>query len=52
VYYYEHREQIDAAIEEGKRFVGEMRAKAGPSRLQEVLKARKANGPNDPLPPR
>src|SRR5213593_4802841 len=30
-YYYEHREPIDAAIEEGKRFVEEMRAKAGPS---------------------
>jgi uncharacterized protein (DUF433 family) len=51
-YYYEHREQIDAAYEEGKRFVEEMKAKAGPSRLQEVLKARKANAPDDTVPPR
>lgn len=35
-YYYENRERIDAAIEEGKRFAEEMRAKAGPSRLEEM----------------
>jgi uncharacterized protein (DUF433 family) len=51
-YYYENRAQIDAAIEEGKRFVAEMRAKAGPSRLQELLTARKAHAPDDSLPPR
>jgi len=51
-YYYENREQVDAAIEEGKRFVEELKAKAGPSRLQELLKARKANAPDDSLPPR
>jgi uncharacterized protein (DUF433 family) len=51
-YYYEHREQIDAAIEDGKRFAAEMRAQAGPSRLQEILKARKAHGSVDTLPPR
>jgi uncharacterized protein (DUF433 family) len=51
-YYYENRERIDTDIEEGRRFVEEMRAKAGPSRLQELLKARKANGPDNPLPPR
>jgi hypothetical protein len=28
--YYENREQVDAAIEQGKRFVEEMKAKAGP----------------------
>jgi uncharacterized protein (DUF433 family) len=50
-YYYENRERIDADIEEGKKFVEEMRAKAEPSRLQELLKARKANGPDDTLPP-
>ena len=26
-YYYDHKEEIDAAIEEGERFVEEMRAK-------------------------
>jgi uncharacterized protein (DUF433 family) len=51
-YYYEHRERVDAAIEEGKRFVAELKARAGPSRLHEVLQARKANAPDDPLPPR
>jgi uncharacterized protein (DUF433 family) len=50
-YYFENRERIDADIEEGRRFAEEMRAKAGPSRLQEMLKARKPNASNDPLPP-
>ena len=49
-YYFENRDRIDADIEEGKKFAEEMRAKAGPSRLQEMLKAREAHGPNDPLP--
>lgn len=51
-YYYENRDRIDAAIEEGKRFAEAMRAEAGPSRLQDILKARKADAPDDPLPPR
>jgi uncharacterized protein (DUF433 family) len=50
-YYFENRERIDADIEEGRRFAEEMRTKAGPSRLQEILKARKAHASNDPLPP-
>jgi uncharacterized protein (DUF433 family) len=49
-YYYENRERIDADIEEGAKFVAEMRARAGPSQLEELLKARKANGSDDPLP--
>jgi uncharacterized protein (DUF433 family) len=51
-YYYENRDWIDADMAEGVKFVEEMRAKAGPSRLQEVLRARRTDGPNDPLPPR
>jgi hypothetical protein len=51
-YYYEHREQIDAEIEAGKKYVEEMKAKAPPSKLQEVLKARKADAAGDPLSPR
>ena len=51
-YYYENRERIDADIEEGQKFVGEMRAKAGPSRLQELQQARKADGADDSISPR
>lgn len=51
-YYFDNRERIDADIEEGKRFAEEMRAKAGPSGLQQMLEARKAHGPDDPLPSR
>ncbi len=51
-YDFEDRERIDADIAEGRKFVEELRASAGPSRLQERLKAREAHGSNDPLPPR
>ncbi len=51
-YYYENRERIDADIEEGKRIADEIRAAAGPSRLQERLKAREAHGQDDPTPSR
>ncbi len=51
-YYFEHKDQIDADIAEGERFVEEMKAKNPPSRLQQLLQARKAtNGSNDSLPP-
>jgi uncharacterized protein (DUF433 family) len=50
-YYYENRVRIDADIEEGAKFVAEMRAKADPSPLQEILKARKADAPDDRFPP-
>ncbi len=50
-YYYENRERIDADIEAAKRYAEEMKAKAGPSRLQEKLRQRKADAPDDPLPP-
>jgi uncharacterized protein (DUF433 family) len=50
-YYYEHKQEIDADIEEGKRFVEELKAKSPPSKLQKLLKARKANGSDDSLPP-
>jgi hypothetical protein len=36
-YYYENRQRIDADIQDGQVFVNEMRAKAGQSRLQELL---------------
>jgi len=46
-YYYENRQRIDADILEGERFVDQMKAKAGPSRLAEKLRQRKADAPND-----
>jgi hypothetical protein len=49
-YYYENRERIDADIEASKRYAEEIKAKAGPSRLQEKLRQRKADDPVDPLP--
>ena len=49
-YYYDRRDDIQAEIEEERRFVEEMEAKARPSRLQEILK-RKANGSDAMLSP-
>ena len=50
-YYFEHKNEIDNDIEEGKRFVEELKANSPPSKLQKLLEARKANGSDDPLPP-
>ncbi len=50
-YYYEHKDEIDADIDEGERFVEELKAKSPPSRLQKLLEARKANGSDDSIPP-
>src|SRR5262245_57949755 len=36
-YYYEHKDEIDADIEEGKRYVEELKAKTPPSKLQKLL---------------
>jgi hypothetical protein len=43
-YYYENRRRIDDDIEEGRKFVEEITPKAGPSRLQELLKTRNGDG--------
>ncbi len=51
-YYYDHRDEIRAAIEEEHRFVEELKAKAPPSKLQQLLAARKPDAPDDTLPPR
>ena len=48
-YYHSHRGEIDADIEADERFVAEMKAKAGPSKLQEKRAALHAT--DDPLPP-
>jgi uncharacterized protein (DUF433 family) len=48
-YYFEHRGWIDAAIQDGARFVAEMRARAGPSLVQEKLGRRKADASDDPI---
>jgi uncharacterized protein (DUF433 family) len=47
-YYYDHREAIQTAIAEEERFVEEMKARSGPSKLQEKLKAR--NAKDDSIP--
>ncbi len=49
-YYYDRREAIDAEIEADRVWYEEQKAK-NPSRVQEKLKARKADGSDDPLPP-
>jgi uncharacterized protein (DUF433 family) len=51
-YYYENRERIDADIEAAKKYAEELRTKAGPSRLEEKLRQRKADTMDDPLPSR
>src|SRR5262245_8081968 len=50
-YYYDHKDEIRAAIEDEVRFVEELKAKAPPSKLQKLLAARKPDVPDDPLPP-
>jgi len=50
-YYYDHKHEIDADIEEGERFVEELKAKSPPSKLQTLLEARKANVSDDSLRP-
>jgi uncharacterized protein (DUF433 family) len=47
-YYYDHRDEIQALIAEENRFVEELKAKSGPSLLQDKLRQRNAS--NDPLP--
>jgi uncharacterized protein (DUF433 family) len=49
-YYHDHQEVINAEIAADRAWYQEQREKQ-PSRLQEKLKARKANATNDPLPP-
>ncbi len=48
-YYHDHRAEIDADIEADERFVAEMKAQAGPSKLQQRLAELHAK--DDPLPP-
>jgi uncharacterized protein (DUF433 family) len=45
-YYYENRERIDADIEAAKKLAEEMKAKAGPSLLEQKLGQRKADAAN------
>jgi hypothetical protein len=50
-YDYDHRDEIHAAIEDERRFVGEMEAKSPPSKLEQLLAARKPEAPDDSPPP-
>jgi uncharacterized protein (DUF433 family) len=49
-YYWSHPDEIDAEIEDEDRLVAELKAKAGPSKLQAQLADRDAQ--DDPLSPR
>jgi uncharacterized protein (DUF433 family) len=48
-YYHAHRAEIDADIEEDARLVAELKAKSGPSKIQQRLAELHAK--DDPLPP-
>ena len=50
-YYYDHTDEIRAAIEDERRFVEELKAKSSPSKLERLLAARKPDAPDDTLPP-
>jgi len=49
-YYWSHRDEIHTDIENEEILVAELKAKAGPSKLQERLAD--LNAQDDPLPPR
>ncbi len=48
-YYWSHQDEIRQDIENEEKLVAELKAKAGPSRIQERLAQRDAK--DDPLPP-
>jgi uncharacterized protein (DUF433 family) len=48
-YYWSHQDEIHQDIENEKQLVAELKAKAGPSRIQERLAGQDAK--DDPLPP-
>jgi uncharacterized protein (DUF433 family) len=50
-YYYDHRAEVDAEMAEEERLVEDMKAQAGPSRLQEKLRQRTVDAKDDSLPP-
>jgi hypothetical protein len=49
-YYHHHREEIDAVIAEGEKLFEELKAQQ-PSILEKI-RQRKANAPDDSIPPR
>ena len=49
-YYWSHPDEIHQDIEAEEKLVAELKAKAGPSRIQERLA--ELNATDDPLPPR
>jgi uncharacterized protein (DUF433 family) len=50
-YYHDHREEVNADIRAEREWYEDMKSKH-PSRLQEKLKARNSNAPDDSLSPR
>ncbi len=51
-YYYDHRAQIDALIQESEQFVAQMQATAPPSLLRQKLQNMSADATDDSVPPR
>lgn len=49
-YYWSHQDEIQKDIEDEEKLVAEMKAKAGPSKIEERLA--ELNAQDDPLPPR
>jgi len=49
-YYHDHREEVNADIRRERNWYEEMKSKQ-PSRLQEQIKARMSNAPDDSLSP-
>jgi hypothetical protein len=48
-YYWTHRDEIHRDVENEERIIAELRAKSGPSKIQERLAEQDAA--DDPLPP-
>ena len=48
-YYFSHREAIDADVRADEEFIADLRAKGGPTPLENKLRDRHAQ--DDPLPP-
>lgn len=49
-YYWSHPQEIQQEIEDEEKFVAELQAKAGPSKIAELLK--QSSGPDNSISPR
>jgi uncharacterized protein (DUF433 family) len=51
-YYFEHRDQVDADVLDGERFVARIKYTLGPGPLHEKRKQRTDDAPDDSISPR